>query len=84
VPQMREQEGVFCPWQCLRGDLQEELTTPKRGKPKVKQGRLSLHLALQSASKLGRRTAFKPVTTVEYMQRRITPTLIRAAKWSAT
>ena len=28
---MREQEGVFCPWQCLRGDLQEELT--KRALP---------------------------------------------------
>jgi methionyl-tRNA synthetase len=31
LPQMREQEGVFCPWQYLCGDLQEELT--KRALP---------------------------------------------------
>ena len=31
VPQMREQESVLCPGQCLRGDLQEELITVKHG-----------------------------------------------------
>ena len=31
MPQVWEQEGVFCPWQCLRGDLQEGLT--KRALP---------------------------------------------------
>src|SRR6516164_5505320 len=39
---MREQEGVFCTGQCLCGDLQEELTTPKNGKPKMKHGGLTL------------------------------------------
>jgi hypothetical protein len=44
VPQVREQEGVLCAGQCLRGDLQEELTTQK-GETQVKHGRLTLTVA---------------------------------------
>jgi hypothetical protein len=42
---MREQEGVFCPWQCLRGDLQEELT--KKALPLL-DGRDQIDLGLFS------------------------------------